>query len=106
MIFNACILSVNITFAQTLNWRYYYNNVLEFAIQGKFLEAKEQYEIAIRHTPYIEALKDNLEAIDDALSNKINEQTAIYFFKGIYYYNQNKNESAIVNFNKSIELDP
>jgi tetratricopeptide (TPR) repeat protein len=83
-----------------------YYKGLEYAIQGKFNESKDEFSEALNIEPAFGVAKYSLELIEDAIGQKIKSKTAIHLFKGIDYRRQGKWDEAIAEFNKAIEINP
>ena len=79
---------------------------VECAAQGKFKEAKEEFEEALKFDRFLESAKEALKVIEDVTDQKIENKTAIHFFKGAAYYIKGQWGKAIAEYNKTIELNP
>ncbi len=74
--------------------------------QGKFKEAKEEFEKALKIDPYYGSVKRALKVIEDVTGKKIERDTAIHLFKGIAYAIKRQVEEAISELNKAIDVNP
>jgi tetratricopeptide (TPR) repeat protein len=83
-----------------------YTKGTEYAGQGKFNEAKVEFEKTLKVDPYHDSAKRALEIIEDALEQKIKNTTAIHIFKGKTYGIKGKSNEAIVEYNKVIAINP
>ena len=83
-----------------------YSKGLEYAIQGKFNESKDEFAKALNIEPAFGPAKYALEIIEDVNDEKIKSKTAIHLFKGIDYRHRGKWDEAIAEFNKAIEINP
>jgi tetratricopeptide (TPR) repeat protein len=79
---------------------------VDFASQGKFKEAKQEFEKALEADPSFGPAKRALQIIKDAASQKIESQTAVNYFKGITYSLKGQHGQAIPYYNKAIEINP
>jgi hypothetical protein len=55
---------------------------LDYAAHGKFEEAKEEFEKALRAAPFLGAARDSPNVIEHATQRKIERMSAIHLFKG------------------------
>jgi tetratricopeptide (TPR) repeat protein len=78
----------------------------EYAAQGKFKEAKVQFEKALKVDPFYQTAKLILEVIEDLNAKRIESETVIHFFKGAVYHEKGQVDKAISEYNKAIEIDP
>lgn len=76
------------------------------ASQGKFKEAKQEFEQALKVDPSFGPAKRALQIIEDVASQKIESQTAVNYFKGITYSLKGQHGQAIPYYNKAIEINP
>jgi tetratricopeptide (TPR) repeat protein len=83
-----------------------YNKAVEYAVQGKFPMAKEEFEKALSVNLYYEPVNYYLKIINDVSKQKIKRETAIYLFKGISFTSQGHYDQAISNFNRALEINP
>jgi len=83
----------------------YYKGV-EYAVQGKFLEAKEEFEKVLKVDPFYESAEHSLKIIKDVIEQKIKRETVIYLFKGASYFNKHQFDQAIGDYTKAIEISP
>jgi len=98
-------LTVGVTFAQSPATESYLKGV-EYAVQGEFPKAKEEFEKALKVDPFNTAAELSLETIKDVIEQKIKRETAIHLFKGISYGNKGQNDQAISNYTKALEINP
>ncbi len=78
---------------------------VDYAAQGKFKEAKEEFDRALKADPFLEAAKRVLKVIEDVNDKKIESETAIHFFKGAAYYYKKQFGEAIAEYTGAIELN-
>jgi len=90
--------------SQSLAEQYYANGV-DFAAQGKFKKAKEEFEKALKVDPFYMHAKINQKIIEDVTNKKIEIETTIHFFKGVAYGLKEQWDKVIAEFNKAIEIN-
>ncbi len=79
---------------------------VDYAAEGKFKEAKEEFEKALKVDPFSGSTKESLKVIEDVTFQKIESKTAIHFFKGAVYAIKGKGDQAIGEYNRAIEINP
>ena len=104
-ILTVLFLTFRVTYAQSPT-EDIYNKGLEYAIQGEFQKAKEEFEKALRVDPFFRPAERNLETIKDVIEQKITRETTIHLFKGISSGNKDQYDQAFSDFNKAIEINP
>ncbi len=98
-------LTVGLSYGQDIAEESYDKGV-RYAIQGKFKEAKEEFERALKIDQFFIPAKESLKIIEAVIDQKIKSKTAIHFFKGETYYNKGQWGEAISEYNKAIEINP
>jgi len=86
-------------------WRRYHKG-LEYATQGKFKEAKKEFERSLKIDEFYTSAIESLRAIKNVITQKIERETAIHLFKGISFADIAKQDQAIEEFTKAIEISP
>ena len=94
-----------VTYAQNLADESY-DKGIEYATQGKFKEAKEEFEKALKADQFYTSAEQNLKVTKDVIEQKIKRETAVYLFKGTSYYNKDQYGQAISDYTKAIEINP
>lgn len=84
----------------------HFNKGVEYATQGKFKEAKEEFEKATKIAPSDRPPKESLKVIKDVINHKIKRETAIHMLKGTSFANKGMTDKVIEEFNKAIKTDP
>lgn len=79
---------------------------LEYGAEGKFAEAKEEFEKALMIDAFYEPARRSLKIIEDVFDQKINVETAFHLFRGAVYQNRGQLSKAIAECNKAIEINP
>ncbi|MHC4756904.1 MAG: tetratricopeptide repeat protein [Planctomycetota bacterium] len=79
---------------------------VDYAAQGKFEEAKEEFEKALKAAPFWGAARDSLKVIEDVTERKIERKSAIHLFKGAAYVLKEQWDEGIAEYNKALELNP
>ncbi len=98
-------LVCRVTYAQGSAKEYYYKGV-EYAVQGKFQEANEEFEKALKVDPFYGSAENSLKVIKDVIEQKIKRETAIHLFKGTSYANKGQFDQAISDYTNAIEINP
>ncbi|MCZ6701547.1 MAG: tetratricopeptide repeat protein [Ignavibacteria bacterium] len=98
-------LTVGVTYTQNPAEESF-NKGMEYAVQGKFPKAKEEFEKALKVDPFNGPAKFYLKTIKDVIEQKIKSQTAIHLFKGISYIAKGQYNQAISDFNRALEINP
>lgn len=98
-------LAYEATYAQSPAKEIYIKGV-EYAAQGKFEKAKEEFKKALKDDSLHSSAQINLKTINDILKKKIKSETGIHIFIGIQYDEQGKYELAISEYVKAIEINP
>ena len=86
--------------------RQYLSKGADYAAQGKFKEAKEEYEKALKAGLYPESVKDALRIIEDVSGKKIESKAAAHLFKGAAHITKRRIDEGIDEYNKAIEINP
>jgi tetratricopeptide (TPR) repeat protein len=79
---------------------------MEYAAQGKFKEAKEEFERILKVDPLNERAKLCLRIIENVTDKKLERKSVIYLFKGAIYADKGLWDEAIAEYNRAIELNP
>ena len=79
---------------------------MDLAAQGKYKEARVEFDKVLEVDPFSESAKRLLKVIQDVTDQKIEQKTAIHLFKGISYGNKNQYDKAISHFTQAIEINP
>ena len=98
-------LTINLCYGQN-NAKQIWAKGVEYAAQGKFNEAKEEFEKALKVDPLYGSAKRALKVIEDVVDQKIKSKTALHLFKGISYSNKEQWDAAVAEVNKALEINP
>ncbi len=79
---------------------------IDYASQGKFKEAKEEFEKALKAAPSFGPAKRALKIIEDVADQKIEGQAAINYFEGIAYALKGQHDQSIPYYDKAIKINP
>jgi len=82
-----------------------YHKGMEYSVEGKFEEAKEELEKALKADSSFASAKLALRAVEDARSQKVKNQTSSHFFRGVIYMNKGRWNQAISEFTKAMTTD-
>jgi tetratricopeptide (TPR) repeat protein len=98
-------LAVTLSYGQSAAKKHLTKGV-DYAAQGRFEEAKEEFEKALKADPSSEFAEDSLKVIKDVTDKKIESKTAIHYFKGVAHSLNGQRDEAIAEYDKAIELNP
>ena len=98
-------LTVGVTYAQSLAEESYDKGV-EYAVQGEFQKAKEEFEKALQVGPSFDPAEYSLKIIKDVIEQKIKREAAIHLFKGTSYANKGEYDQAISDYTNALEINP
>ena len=98
-------LTAGITYAQSSAEESYYKGV-DYAVQGEFQKAKEEFEKALKLDPFYSSAELSLKTINDIIEQKIEREIVIHIFKGVSYNNKGEYDKAIKEFTKALEINP
>jgi tetratricopeptide (TPR) repeat protein len=101
----ASFLMVGLTFCQNTAEQSFTKGV-EYAAEGDFERAKEEFERALKVDPTHEFAKRFLMLIEDIKEQEIRTKTAVPFFKGATYALKRQWTEAILEYNRAIEIEP
>jgi len=79
---------------------------VDYASQGKFTEARSEFEKVLKVAPSFGPAQRALNIIEDVTDQKIESQTAINYFKGIAHAIKGQHDQAIPYYNKALEINP
>lgn len=83
-----------------------YNKGMEYAVEGNFDKAINEFDKALIMAPYLEPLNLSIKTINEVKENKLKRESAILFFKGALYASQGQYLQALDNYNKALEIEP
>jgi len=98
-------LSTNLCYGQSAGMQYLAKGV-DYAAQGKFKEAKEEFEKALKAYPLNLSIKENLKVVEDVIDKKIESKAAIHLFRGGDYILKGQMDAGIDEYNKALEINP
>jgi tetratricopeptide (TPR) repeat protein len=79
---------------------------LEYGAEGKFTEAREEFERALKIDAFYEPARRSLKIIEAVIDREIKVETAFHLFRGAVYQNRGQLSKAIAECNKAIEINP
>jgi len=79
---------------------------LHYAAQGKFMEAKTEFEKASETDSAHISIKRALKVIEDLAVEKIDKETAVHFFKGWSHAVDERWNATITEYDQAIMLNP
>jgi tetratricopeptide (TPR) repeat protein len=83
-----------------------YNKGVEYAIQGKFEEAKKEFEKALRFDAENTTAIARLKTIKNVIEQKVEKEAVIHLFKGVAFVDRVKHDQAVKEFTRAIEISP
>jgi len=98
-------LTINPCYGQSVAEQTWTKGV-DYAAQGNFMEAKKEFENALKADPYFVPAKEALEVIEDVADKKIKNGTAIHFYRGVAYKVKRQWAHAITEFDNVLEINP
>ncbi len=98
-------LSIGLCYAQNVAGQSTTKGV-DYAAQGKFKEANEEFARALKVDPSFGPAKRASKVMKDVSDQKIESQTAVHYFKGISYAIKGQYDQAISHYNQAIEINP
>ncbi len=96
---------VGISYGQNIAEQIWTKGV-EYAAQGKFKEAKVEFEKALKDDPDFVSAKRGLKVVEDVIDQNIDKKIAIHLFKGLSYDLKGQWDNAIDEYNKIIKINP
>ena len=97
-------LAVGISYAQTA--KEYHNKGIEYAVQGKFEEAEEEFKKALKTDQFYNPAKECSKLLEDASKKGIENEAVIHFFKGMAYDDKGMFDKAILEYKRAIAINP
>jgi tetratricopeptide (TPR) repeat protein len=79
---------------------------VDYAAQGQFSEAKEEFEEALKVDPFNLSAKESLKVVEDVIDRKIESKAVICLFRGGTYGLKGQWDEAIAEYNEAIEVNP
>ena len=98
-------LAVGLCYGQSAAMQHLIKGV-DYAAQGKFEEAKEEFGKVSKADPLYESAQEDLKVIEDVIDKKIKSKTAIHLYKGVTYVHKRQYDEAISDYTKAIEINP
>jgi tetratricopeptide (TPR) repeat protein len=98
-------LAVSFSYAQNVA-KQHLTKGMDYAVQGKFREAKEEFIKALEVDPFYETAKESLQVIEDVNDKKIESKAAIHLFKGAAHVTNYQLDEAITHSYEAIRINP
>lgn len=83
----------------------HYEKGIEYASEGRFVQAREEFKEAIYIDPRHSPSKSALKAIEDAFAMKLRKEAVMHNFKGAALANKGMRDESITEFTKAIKID-
>jgi tetratricopeptide (TPR) repeat protein len=90
----------------TINTKSSYDQGVALAVSGKFKKAHKAFTKALQDEADKDAAQQSLEVVKESLSQRLDTQAAIDFFKGIKFGNENEELIAFAYFSNAIKTVP
>jgi tetratricopeptide (TPR) repeat protein len=84
----------------------HYDKGLEYASQGKFEEAKQEFESALKIDTFKIYIEYNIIIIHDVGNQFIKKEVAIHLFRAIVFNEKAEYDLALEEVNKAIQINP
>ena len=84
----------------------HYNEGVEYASEGKFIQAREMFKEALKIDPGDSSSNHFLKAIEDAIDLKVEKEAAIHLFKGVTFGNEGMRDRSIAEYTNAVVIDP
>ena len=79
---------------------------VEYAAQGKFIDAREEFEKALKVDPFHTSARLCLNVIEDVDKKRIESETAIHLFNAAAHGKKAQWQDAIAECSMAVELNP
>ncbi len=83
-----------------------YDRGVSLAMAGSFEDAKQSFHMALQKAKNKSAAQGSLEVVKRVLSQHLDKEAAILFFKGIHYANKDEKLQAYSYFSNAIKASP
>ena len=90
----------------TINSKSSYDQGIAFAVSGKFTKAQKAFTKALQDEADRDATRQSLEVVKEVLSQSLDTQAGIDFFKGIKFGNKGEHVLAFSYLSKAIQTAP
>ncbi len=99
-------LTVEVCHAERDSAKSYYEKGVEYGVQGKFNEAKKEFEKALKIDRFHILAKECLKITEDVAVHKVKSEAAIHSFMAVNYANKGMWDKAIAEFSTAIKINP
>lgn len=83
-----------------------FNKGVEYASQGEFGKARDEFEKSLKIDPFYGPAKYRLKIIKGVIEQKIGAEAAIYLFMGVSYSSNGQVDLSIKNYTSALKIDP
>jgi len=101
MLLTVFLLSAGISFGQD-PYDVDYDRGLELGVQGKFEEARAEFEKALETDPLKRSVKESLKVAEDAIAGRIKRGAAVFLFKGAAASEKGLHDQALSDYSRAV----
>ena len=83
-----------------------YYSGMNFAANGDFKKARKKFNKALEIAPSYKLVERNIKIVDDVISRKLDNKSAVIYFRAVSRLNAGKLNESIPMLNKIIDLSP
>ena len=84
----------------------HYNMGVEYASEGKFIQAREEFKVTMKMDPSLIPSQFSLKVIEGAIALHFKKEAVMHNFKGVAFGYKGMVEKSITEYTKAIEIDP
>jgi len=84
----------------------HYSMGVDYASEGKFIQAREEFKVALKIDPKLIPSKFSLKVIEDAIAFNFRKEAVMHDFKGVAFGDKGMVDKSITEHTKAIEIDP
>lgn len=99
-----CSLTTGICYGETP--KNYLDKGIYSGVGGDFERAQQQFRKALEADPFYMSARLCLKLSEDVLKQRIEVETALCLFKGVYHANRGMFDEAIAEYKRALEINP
>ncbi|MFQ5586752.1 MAG: tetratricopeptide repeat protein [Thermodesulfobacteriota bacterium] len=104
LLFIVFLPCADITYGKSIEEEAYGKGV-EFAMEGRFPEAREAFTSTLRSAPSYAPVRVNLKLIEDLLGGRVEKEVALHLFTALYHFHNDRYDEGSAEFSTALELD-